>query len=146
MYLWQIQATILKTVMKYSYLKLLPILFCSVFLLTGCESSNDIKPKNEETEIEEEYSLIGGWLMEGTTRYGLDFKNNGVVLWRHKPYMPSELKYVHKGNTLTVSEKKGTVTFSDDGDTIVLKGFSDISSFGAEGSVGPYINGTYMRQ
>ncbi len=127
--------------MKFSSFKTLALAFALTlfFAFIGCNTDND----NSNTENVE---IIGKWQMYGTTKYGLEFTNYGIAIWKHQPYMNSNLDYSYTGTTLTVSGKNGTAIFSDNGNTLKISGFSNLSSFGAEGSTGPYINGTYIRQ
>jgi hypothetical protein len=105
------------------------------FVFNGCKTDN-----------KENVNIIGKWQMYGSAQYGLEFTNYGIVICTHKPYMDSNLNYIYSGTTLTVSEINGTGIFSDEGNTLKISGFSDPSSFGKEGTTGPYINGTYIRQ
>lgn len=120
------------------------------YILTGCEKCDCPNQENnsyieDSTDIEKA-SVIGIWQMQGTTKYELEFTNYGIVIWKHKPYMNSELNYTYSGTTLTISGIKGTGILSEDGNTLKISGFSDPSSFGTEGAKGPYVNGTYIRQ
>jgi hypothetical protein len=125
--------------MKNSRFKLLVFLISMTFVLNGCHS-------DEDNSNSQKASILGSWQMYSNTTYGLDFTNFGIVKWKHKPHVDSELDYVQSGNTLIVSEKAGIVIFSNSGNTITVSGFSDPNTSGAEGSVGPYINGVYIRQ
>jgi hypothetical protein len=91
-------------------------------------------------------SIIGKWQMYGSTQYGLEFTNNDIVVWIHKPYMNSNLNYTYSETNLTVNGVNGTGTFSNDGNTLKISGFCDPGSFGKEGATGPFLNGTYIRQ
>ena len=134
--------------MRYSCFRLLAHLLILILIFNGCDTDdnnneNDIIPDIDNTE---DISILGTWQMYGTTKYGLEFTNYGIVIWKHKPYMNSSLNYTYSGTTLTVSDKKGAGTLSEDGNTLMISGFSDPTSFGKEGATGPYINGTYIRQ
>jgi len=115
--------------------KRLVLLLTLAFVFNGCKTDN-----------KENVNIIGKWQMYGSAQYGLEFTNYGIVICTHKPYMDSNLNYIYSGTTLTVSEINGTGIFSDEGNTLKISGFSDPSSFGKEGTTGPYINGTYIRQ
>ena len=121
-----------------------------VVFLTSCEKCDCPGQENsldiEEGSNIEKASIVGTWQMQGTTKYGLEFTNYGIVIWKHKPYMNSELNYTYSGTTLTISGIKGIGILSEDGNTLKVSGFSDPTSFGTEGSKGPYVNGTYIRQ
>lgn len=130
--------------MKYSGFRLLAILLPLILVFNGCSTTND--NEDDITPDIKDVSILGVWQMYGNTKYGLEFTNYEIVIWKHLPYMGSSLNYTYDGTTLTVSDKKGTATFLDDGNTLKISGFSDPSSFGAEDATGPYINGTYIRQ
>ena len=123
--------------MKFISFRILILLVLSTLVFNYCHKDDKVK---------ENLSVIGIWQMYGTTQYGLEFTNYGVVIWKHTPYKNSNLNYTFSGTSLTVDDIKGTGIFSDNGSTLNISGFSDPSSFGTEGATGPFINGTYIRQ
>ena len=127
--------------MKFFCFRTLVLLLTLAFVFNGCDTDD-----NGNNPDKENVSIIGKWQMYGSTQYGLEFTNYGIVIWKHLPYMNSNLNYTYSGTTLTVSDINGTGIFSDAGNTLKISGFTDPSSFGTEGATGPYINGTYIRQ
>ena len=133
--------------MKFFCFRTLVLLLTLAFVFNGCDTDdNDNDNDNDNNPVKENVSIIGKWQMYGSTQYGLEFTNYGIVIWKHLPYMNSNFNYTYSVTTLTVSYKNGAGIFSDKGNTLKINGFSDHSSFGTEGSTGPYINGTYVRQ
>ena len=90
-------------------------------------------------------NILGKWQMKDSTEYALEFTNYGIVIWTHLPYAKSQLKYTWKEQILTVGDRKGTVAFSNKGNTLKISGFANPDQFATEVS-GPYINGTYVRR
>lgn len=129
--------------MKFPCFRRLPLLLSLILVFNGCCSDDNEKDIIPDTK---DLNILGTWQMYGNTKYGLEFTNYGIVIWKHKPYMNSSLNYTYNGITLTVDDKNGSANFSNDGNTLNISGFSDPNSFGKEGASGPYINGTYIRQ
>jgi hypothetical protein len=128
--------------MNFFCFRISVLLLTVAFVSNGCDTddNDNNNPDNENV------SIIGKWQMYGSTELAIEFTNYGIAIWTHKPYMNSNLNYTYSGTTLTVSDNNGTGIFSDKGNTLKINGFYDHSSFGTEGSTGPYINGTYVRQ
>jgi hypothetical protein len=122
--------------MKKRFLERLIVLLSIFFALSACENNDQDKDVN----------IVGVWQMYGTTQYGIEFTNNGIAIWKHRPYVNTDMTYSINGNSLTVNNVVGIGTFSNNGNTLTISGFSNPSSFGSEGSTGPFINGTYVRQ
>ena len=119
--------------MKYFCFKSLAfLLIISIFNYCSSDSNNS--------------SILGKWQMNGNTQYGLEFTNYGIVILKHSPYTNQEVSYTKSGKILTIGSKTGQAIFSNGGNKLTISGFSNPSSFGTEGAVGPFINGVYIRQ
>ena len=118
--------------------KLTVVLYCVLCLCLFSCGSDDNGGKE---------SIIGKWNLYQSHYYhlsSLEFTNYGIMILRAPRFIDSKFDYSYDGDKLTIGSYTGKAQIK--GEELIISGFNNPSSYGAEGVTGPCINGRYIKE